>query len=215
MSDKELNDYPLIISDYKGKQVKTAGKVRKIPVYCTANKLRLNSKTAKEDGAGIPEEIISFEGADGTEEHDFSDYNGDFYESNFKYHALNDAMMIRGQVSYILGLTPADTFTRHYCDYKNPSLQMMLVEKLNDWCALYKKWDYKPLQVTGKIQQRINKTIYPFTADCISGQLRLIINHQLQSDIEITIASDRGIKGTITVYKEDSNGKRGLLSTYP
>ena len=215
LSDEELNDYPLILPNYKGKQVKTAGKVRKIPVYCTANKLRLNSRTAKEDGAEIPEEIISFEGADGTEEYDFANYIGDFYGSNYKYHALRDAMMTRGQVSYILGLTPADTFTRHYCDYKNSSLQMMLVEKLNDWCAIYKAWEYKPLQVSGTIQKRLSKTLYPFTADCTSGQLRLKIDHQLQSDIEITIASDRGIRGTITVYKEESNGKRGLLSSDP
>ena len=215
LSDEELNDYPLILPNYKGKQVKTAGKVRKIPVYCTVNKLRLNSQTAKEDGAEIPEEIISFEGADGTEEHDFANYIGDFYGSNFKYHALSDAMMTRGQVSYMLGLTPADTFTRHYCDYKNSSLQMMLVEKLNDWCAIYKAWEYKPVQVSGTILKRLSKTLYPFTADCTSGQLRLKIDHQLQSDIEITIASDRGIRGTITVYKEESNGKRGLLSSDP
>ena len=123
--------------------------------------------------------------------------------------------MTRGQVSYILGLTPADSFTRHYCGYKNSSLQMMLVEKLNDWCAIYKAWEYKPVQVSGTILKRLSKTLYPFTADCTSGQLRLKIDHQLQSDIEITIASDRGIRGTITVYKEESNGKRGLLSSDP
>ena len=84
---------------------------------------------------------------------------------------------------------------------------MMLVEKLNDWCALYKTWEGEPQQVSGAIQKRLCKTLYPITADCTSGQLRLKIDHQLQSDIEITIASDRRIKGTITVYKEENNAK--------
>lgn len=207
LSEEELKSYPLIIPNYKGKEAKTGGKVKRIPVYCTANMLRLNSKKAKENGAGIPEDIISYEGIDGSEEHDLNSFNGDFYESNFKFHTLNDAMMTQGQVSYILGLTPADTFTRHYCDYRNPSLQMMLVEKLNDWCALYKTWEGEPQQVSGAIQKRLCKTLYPITADCASGQLRLRIDHQLQSDIEITIASDRRIKGTITVYKEENKAK--------
>lgn len=123
--------------------------------YCLANNLYLKSKKALKQGAEISEKIISYTESDKTEATDLNSYNGDFYLSNFKFHALNDAMMTTGEVAYILGLAPVDTFSRHYCDYTNPFIQKMLVEKLNDWFSLYKDWDGKPQFESGTTKSEL------------------------------------------------------------
>lgn len=178
--------------------------------YCTTKMLELNSKKALKEGAGISEDLISYPQADKTEEHDLSSYNGDFFESNYKYHALNDAMMTKGEMEYILGLAPHDTFSRHYCDYKNPFLQKKLVEKLNDWCSIYYDYDSLPQFKKGTTKSGIKRRIIkllPYNSNCLSGQIQLSINEKIQSAIEISVASDRGIKGTVTLYQEDKNAE--------
>lgn len=178
--------------------------------YCSPNKLRLNSNRALKKGALIPEYLVSYPESDGTEEHDLSRYNGDFFASNFKYHALNDAMMTQGEVSYILGLVPRDTFSKHYCDYTNPFLQIKLVEKLNDWCSIYFDWEGTPQMKTGTTKSELkgrNIFINPYNSGCASGQLQLSVKDKCSSAIEITVAGDRGISGTATIYKENKHAK--------
>lgn len=173
--------------------------------YCTPNKLRLNANKALKEGAKIPENLVFFSETDGAGEHDLSRYNGDFFVSNFKFHALNDAMMTQGEVAYILGSVPHDTFSKHYCDYTHPFLQMKLVSKLNDWCSLYTDWEGKPLMKTGTTQSDVksrNITFLPYNSGCVSAQIQLSVKEKCSSAIEITVAGNRGITGTATVYEE-------------
>lgn len=177
--------------------------------FCSPNMLRINSKKALKEGAMIPENIVSYLESDGAEEHDLSKYNGDFFAANFKYHALNDAMMTLGEVYYILGLVPRDTFSKHYCDYTNPFLQIKLVDKLNDWCSLYSdsKGAPKIIQSSTKSDLKRNITIDPYNSGCTSGQLLISVNNKCISDIDVTVTGNRGIKGTATVYEENKNAK--------
>ena len=173
--------------------------------YCTPNKLRLNANKALKEGAKIPENLVFFSETDGAGEHDLSRYNGDFFVSNFKFHALNDAMMTQGEVAYILGSVPHDTFSKHYCDYTHPFLQMKLVSKLTDWCSLYTDWEGKPLMKTGTTQSDVksrNITFLPYNSGCVSAQIQLSVKEKCSSAIEITVAGNRGITGTATVYEE-------------
>lgn len=173
--------------------------------YCTPNKLRLNANKALKEGAKIPENLVFFSETDGAGEHDLSRYNGDFFVSNFKFHALNDAMMTQGEVAYILGSVPHDTFSKHYCDYTHPFLQMKLVSKLNDWCSLYTDWEGKPLMKAGTTQSDVksrNITFLPYNSGCVSAQIQLSVKEKCSSAIEITVAGNRGITGTATVYEE-------------
>ena len=178
--------------------------------YCTPNKLRLNSNKALKEGAQIPEHLLSFPDSDGIKEHDLNRYNGDFFVSNFKFHALNDAMMTQGEVSYILGLVPHDTFSKHYCDYTNPFLQMKLVAKLNDWCSLYYDWEGTPQMESGTTKSDLkckNIIISPYNSGCASGLLQLSVRKRCSAAIEIAIEGNRGVTGNITTYEENKHEK--------
>ena len=114
-------------------------------------------------------------------------------------------MMTQGEVAYILGSVPHDTFSKHYCDYTHPFLQMKLVSKLNDWCSLYTDWEGKPLMKTGTTQSDVksrNITFLPYNSGCVSAQIQLSVKEKCSSAIEITVAGNRGITGTATVYEE-------------
>ena len=199
ISDEKLMDLPIITNTHDN-----------CIDFCSPNMLRLNSNKALKEGAMIPEDIVSYLESNGTEEDDLNKYNGDFFAANFKYHALNDAMMTFGEVSYILGSVPHDTFSKHYCDFTNPFLQIKLVEKLNDWCSLYTDWEGAPQEITGTTKSDTsgrNITIEPYNSGCASGQLQISVNDKCVSDIEVTVTGDRGIKGTATLYKEIKNAK--------
>ena len=178
--------------------------------YCSPNKLRLNSNKALKEGAKIPEHLLSYPDSDDKKEYDLNRYNGDFFASNFKFHALNDAMMTQGEVSYILGLVPHDTFSKHYCDYTNPFLQMKLVAKLNDWCSLYNDWKGAPQIESGTTNSDLkckNIIISSYNSGCTSGLLQLFVKGKCSAAIEIAIAGDRGITGNITTYGENKHEK--------
>ena len=199
LSFSELEQLPIVIP-----------RIKEYKDYCFANNLYLKSKNALIKGAEISEKIISYTESDKTEVNDLNSYSGDFYVSNFKFHALNDAMLTTGEIAYILGLAPVNAFSRHYCDYTNPFVQKMLVDKLNDWFSLYKDWNGKPQVESGttKSEQK-NKIIkvFPYNSGCTSGKLLFSIPEKILSDIELTIASGRGIKGNITMYEEQSDDK--------
>ena len=178
--------------------------------FCSPNMLRLNSNKALTNGARIPKNIVTYLESDGTEKYDLSKYNGDFFASNFRFHALNDAMMTHGEVSYILGFVPYDTFSKHYCDFTNPFLQMKLVEKLNDWCSLYADWEGEPQINTGTANSDLKSrkiVIEPYNSGCTSGTLLLQVKGKCTSAIEISVSGDRGIAGTATIYEENNDGK--------
>lgn len=178
--------------------------------FCSPNMLRLNSNKALKEGAMIPEDIIAYLESDGVKEQDLSKYNGDFFAANFKYHALNDAMMTFGEASYILGLVPHDTFSKHYCDYTNPFLQIKLVEKLNDWCSLYSDLEGAPQEIKGTTKSDSsgrNITIEPYNSGCVSGQLQLSVKDKCSSNIKVTVSGKRGVEGTATIYQEGKNAK--------
>ena len=47
--------------------------------------------------------------------------------------------MTPGEIAYILGRQPPDTFSKHYCDYGNIESQTILVRKLMRWDALRRR----------------------------------------------------------------------------
>lgn len=64
---------------------------------------------------------------------DLSKYRNDIFISNFKYHANHTALMTRGEINYVLGVSAPDTYSQHYCDYTNDAIQYSIYKKIERW----------------------------------------------------------------------------------
>ena len=89
--------------------------------------------------AGISENKIRLPIKDRKREEDINDYHGELLRANFEYRATETCRMTPGEIAYILGRQPPDTFSRHYCDYGNIESQTVLVRKLMRWDALHRR----------------------------------------------------------------------------
>lgn len=198
----------------------TAKEITKLPIIsansasynerCKVKSLRDRSRTALIKGAGLDKKLIKYAEADGREvEDDLNKYIGDFYVSNFKFHAKNDCSMTEGELSYILGIQPPDTFSKHYCDYSNDLIQVGLAEKLNDWCSIYKEWTGEPSikrEKTRGDDKTKNTPVVPINSDCTSAHLEFPLKSRNAKPIEISVSCDRGLSGTLSVYGGEIDG---------
>jgi hypothetical protein len=177
---------------------------------CKVKSLRDRSRTALVKGAGLDKRLVEYAEVDGREvEDDLNKYIGDFYVSNFKFHAKNDCSMTEGELSYILGIQPPDTFSKHYCDYSNDLIQVGLAEKLNDWCSIYKEWTGEPSikrEKTRGDDKTKNTPVVPIISDCTSAHLEFPLKSRNAKPIEISVSCDRGLSGTLSVYGGEIDG---------
>ena len=177
---------------------------------CKVKSLRDRSRTALVEGAGLDKKLVEYAEADGrTVEDDLNKYIGDFYVSNFKFHAKYDCSMTEGELSYILGIQPPDTFSKHYCDYSNDFIQVGLAEKLNDWCSIYKEWTGEPgikHEKTRGDEKTKNTLVEPINSDCMSAHLEFPLESRNVKAIEISVSCDRGLSGTLSVYGGEIDG---------
>lgn len=202
------------------KYARTAEDITKLPIIsansagynerCKVKSLHDRSRTALVKGAGLDKRLVEYAEADGREvEDDLNKYIGDFYVSNFKFHAKNDCSMTEGELSYILGIQPPDTFSKHYCDYSNDLIQVGLAEKLNDWCSIYKEWTGEPSikrEKTRGDDKTKNTPVVPINSDCTSAHLEFPLKSRNAKPIEISVSCDRGLSGTLSVYGGEIDG---------
>lgn len=100
--------------------------------------------------AGISENEIRLPTKNRPREQDINKYHGDLLRANFEYRATETCRMTPGEIAYILGRQPPDTFSRHYCDYGNIESQTILARKLMRWDALRRREDLPRLYHTEK-----------------------------------------------------------------
>lgn len=198
----------------------TAEDIAKLPIIsassagynerCKVKSLHDRSRTALVKGAGLDKRLVEYAEADGREvEDDLNKYIGDFYVSNFKFHAKNDCAMTEGELSYILGIQPPDTFSKHYCDYSDDFIQVGLAEKLNDWCSIYNEWAGEPSikrEKTRGDEKTKNTPVVPINSDCTSAHLEFPLKSRNAKPIEISVSCDRGLSGTLSVYGGEIDG---------
>lgn len=67
---------------------------------------------------------------------DLNQYRADSFVTNFKYHANHTCKLTMGEINYVLGIEPPDTFSKHYCDYTNDAIQYIIAGKLYRWAVL-------------------------------------------------------------------------------
>ena len=100
--------------------------------FCTPKKVYKACKAIL-TAAKIPQQSLLLPGQQTDKTVDIYRYQGDIFQSNFKYRANHACGLTRGELCYILGNTPPDTFSRNYCDYANDLIQYATSVKLQRW----------------------------------------------------------------------------------
>ena len=81
---------------------------------------------------GVDEKKVSLPYRDGEmRETDLNKYNGDIIRQNFRYWASEEGKFNDDELAYLLRNKPASTLGSYYCDFLNPTSQLILQVKLN------------------------------------------------------------------------------------
>lgn len=124
---------------------------------------------------------------------DFNDYRADRFRANFRFRAMNTCIMYRAELNYILGISPPNTFSKHYCDYTNDFAQIMLCRKLERWHAAQKATmvpatSTHSLPTSGQIFQRPNEVRRNIEIDLASD-----LDSSVPALLSVEISDTRGV----------------------
>lgn len=67
---------------------------------------------------------------------DLNSYSGDIFAANLKYCLKNISKFTAGELAYILGIAPPDTYSAHYADYTDCIYQKIMFVKLKRWLSM-------------------------------------------------------------------------------
>lgn len=70
-------------------------------------------------------------------ETDFTEYGGDRFRMNLEHHLLQTSKMTSSEVNYLMGTKAPETYSRFYCDFLNPFVQLSLLRKMERWDATH------------------------------------------------------------------------------
>ena len=202
---RTIKNYPIVFAQ----EVSDSSLPDPETLRCSARRLAGFSREFV-DKADISENILVLPiNDDEGVETDISKYEGDIFRANFRYRANHSCSMTRGEVSYILGNTPPDTFSRHYCDYTNDMIQYGMSRKLDRWTSVFERKSAAPSS-TGRLSWHngINDTL---KADPPGGGLVTDLNSAIVVDSDnasegvfaFEISSRGGISGSISVIRAD------------
>ena len=132
VDEKTLLDYPIILNREATSSMLKGHRI----AYCKPSAVYQKCREAIEK-ANIPQHIIVLPDEGCEMETDINSYSGDIFRSNFRDKALNAALLEIDELHYYLGITKPDTYSKHYCDYTNEYVQLIISNKLNRWGSLY------------------------------------------------------------------------------
>lgn len=135
---------------------------------------------------------------------DLHEYQGDIFRKNFQYHANHTMGMRQGELQYLLGLTPSDTFSKHYCDYNNAFIQLIMAEKMKRWLrsgdSVLTNQKEECLQWR-KVKLGRHKVEVSAATNSQATVLEALIDLQEQMELEIAVQCKRGADVSISLYE--------------
>ena len=104
-------------------------------VYLPVSAMEKAARQAVES-ASIPAHMVKIPGQ-GRKMTDLSKYGGDIFRENLRYRAVSYCEMTEAELAYLFGQVLPDTYSKHYCDFTNPFIQLQLCRKLERWWIRY------------------------------------------------------------------------------
>lgn len=136
---------------------------------------------------------------------DANHYMGDLFQKNFQYAAKHTCGLTRGELAYVLGNTPQDTFSRHYCDYANNMIQYMMCKKLERWtarCMEFARGEPPRKYPEQKVIDEWMDLVDP-TSEKVAGAV-LTLESKHNTHLEVQVQCEHGCSGTFTWYGKEA-----------
>lgn len=184
----DLLDMPIILA-------KESGNMRTYPLSSAAKVCRNAINAALKD---LLPNIITLPNSDGNRSIDLSTYYGDIYATNLRYYARHVSKLTPGELTYLLGIAPADTYSAHYADYSDSLFQRIIQLKLQRWAEPLMLDDTSQLTAIPS-KSEMDYMLSPDSDGVLSSQMTLqsLPGHTLDNTV-IHLDCSHGLSGTIT-----------------
>lgn len=142
--------------------------------------------------------VISVSSVNGDYTIDLNTYYGDIFVTNFRYYARHVSKLTPGELCYILGVAPPDTYSAHYADYSDNTFQLLIQIKLRRWGEMLMSQD-TPRIISVPPNNSLDYVLSPLSG--AEGVLEVHVdicrleNHALDQ-AEIHIQCAHGLSGT-------------------
>lgn len=180
--------------------------------FCSREMARKVSRKLLEK-AEIPEDRLSLLDGDQQFSTDLNTTSRDLYYANFQHKSTIVCGFTDGQFCYVTGTKPEDTLSEHYVDYANDFLQYDMVCRLNRWGYIYTpqpELDHGEAKLyMGEVNSECLEKAEANPVGLASLSMDLIIRPTEETgEIMLTVQSNHGVQGKITVYgrKEQDHG---------
>jgi len=199
ISGRDLKNLPIILPRSREKLL---GQVKDIG-HCSIDTANAACRELI-NKVNIPQQLLLLPGENRDVTTDIYKYQGDIFQSNFKFWATHACGLTRGELCYVLGNTPTDTFSKHYCDYTNDLIQYAIANKLERWAsAVTVRNDEPPCCVAGLVTGSTVEAAKPYSDKAACMDIVFEIN---KGGGMLTVEADQqfGSTGNYTVYEEGS-----------
>ena len=153
--------------------------------------------------------MVLLPGQEGVYATDLGRYGGDIFYTNFKFYLRHYCSFTEGEVRYLLGLKPKDTFSAHYCDFGSDILQHKMAIKLSRWTAEYGLHPMSAVPIHNQeiFQNDWEKCLCGSAEAPVSATIYILPqNGVFSQELTIEVESRFGFDATITCFTEDQNG---------
>lgn len=204
LNESEINECPLFIPERALKNLSS-----KPGFSSTKNLEKLCRRTT--EAAGIRDEIINIPDEDnGVIETNISRYQGDFFRSNFRYHALTNLHFSYDETMYLLGNKPQTTVFQYYCDFANDAAQYILYRKMLRLEALLQNSDFL---LSDQLLQFREESASSYTTEVdrslpmiTQTSCKIMLQEPARQPIHLRVQSDFGFDLSILFERNQRHG---------
>ncbi len=191
-----LKSYPIVMYEKNVTEIMQLKPVRHVkPIKISQSEKRLIEK------ANIPEQNLVLPDDVNELSSDFNRYHGDIFLSNFKHKANHNAFLTMGEINYIVGISPPDTFSRYYCDFTNDLLQEAIIQKLRRWELPYERMlgnEELDMPACGIAEGDFSLSVGPFSIG--NAAVDMIIENKMCDSVKVVAECTHGLDVNKTLY---------------
>lgn len=131
----------------------------------------------------------------GTVETNLNKYKGNILKSNFQHYAMYECGLFQGELEFLMAKEASQTLSKHYLDFRNSEIQMIIWEKLNRLPYIFSKQKKS-------FKKYCNNGVTNIVS-CNDGQANLKIEVEFEEKLQILIRNNYGFNVEVVEVIDD------------